>query len=184
MCACVRASAFGPSSRMLPSMFPHTESSFARCLLCISCLLSPQLSSLIAVSLQACWHHVRLLSRFIVNIYGSIINRHPGLHFRVILWTPSQEFEPTYPRSSSFCLNFFTVPVLFQSCLLFLHLPARCQVLLFVVPCLQMARSDHLLMTAAHSKAITAASAWQPPPPSHCAHTHTPVQAGKHTLSQ
>lgn len=37
--------------------------------------------------------HVRLSSRFIVNIYGSIINQHPRLHFRC-LQSLSPEFEP------------------------------------------------------------------------------------------
>lgn len=41
--------AFRLSSRMLPSVFPHTESSFASCLLCVSCLLFPQLFALILI---------------------------------------------------------------------------------------------------------------------------------------
>lgn len=137
--------------------------------------LNPRLSA----GMQA---HVRLLSSFIVNVYGLIINQHPSLQFRWSFRLPVKSLS----LSSSFFLvlsELLNHSLLFHSFLLSLHLPAWCQGLLFVVPCLQMARSDHLLMMVAHSKAVTAASAWQPSSP-HLLTAPTHTQAGEHTFSQ
>ena len=153
----------GPAAGCCPQCF--LISSFACCLLCISCLLFSTAVCPNPHLWAGMLGHVLLLSRFLANIYGSIINQHRRLYFRLPVKSLS--------LSSKFFLvlsELLNLSLLLRSCLLSLYRAARCQVLLFVVPCLQMAHSDHLLMTVAHSEVVTAASAWQPPPPQ-SAHT-------------
>lgn len=74
---------------------------------------------------------------------------------------PSLPFSPT----SLFLLLLLPSILTFALCLLF-----RARSWCLVVPSLQMARSDHLLMTVEQRKAFPAAAAWHP---AQCAHTHT-----------
>lgn len=77
-----------------------------RILLCLLSALHFLSSFSTAVFLNHCLSagmlaHVRLLSRFTVNIYGSIINQHPGLHFKWSFGLPV--------RSLSLLSSFFLI---------------------------------------------------------------------------
>lgn len=76
------------------------------------------------------------------------------------------QFSP-FSFNIIFSLTFFSHQLLPSILTFALVSFVPCQVL--VVPCLQMAHSDHLLMTVEHRKGVPAAAAWHP---AQRAHTH------------
>lgn len=102
------------------------------------------------------------LTRCLCDVY---ISEKVTLHSDIIGFNILQ-FSP-FSFNIIFSLTFFSHQLLPSILTFALVSFVPCHVL--VVPCLQMAHSDHLLMTVEHRKGVPAAAAWHP---AQRAHTH------------